>query len=148
MRVLYKNSVVFDPFQFSWKPYDMGEKQGTKCVLYFYLQQLLEIHFTLIIRRDNNMYTQSPSYTTLYFVIRFFLGQPVSVYKTIFSPLFLLKAHMTSSKMYALQLKIIRSQRYNIACDTITYYGNPFTLEKCFFTLIFKKHFSNVNGFP
>ena len=46
---------------------------------------------------------------------------------------FLLKAHVTGNKMYALQLKIIRSQRYNIACDTITYYGIPFTLEKCFF---------------
>ena len=28
---------------------------------------------------------------------------------------------MTSNKMYALQLKIIGSQRHNIACDTITY---------------------------
>ena len=46
---------------------------------------------------------------------------------------FLLKARITSNNMYELQLKIVRSQRYNIACDTVTYYGIPFTLEKCFF---------------
>ena len=85
------------------------------------------------------MYTQSPSYTTFIFCYKFFLGQPVSVYKTIFRPTFWLKAHITSNKIYALQLKIMRSQRYNIACDTITYYGIPFTLEKCFFKLILKK---------
>ena len=81
----------------------------------------------------NNMYTQSPSYTTLYFVISFFLGNRFWSTRPSSGPFFLLKAHITSNKMYALQLKIIRSQRYNIACDTITYYGIPFTLEKCFF---------------
>ena len=34
----------------------------------------------------NNVYTQSQSYTALYFCYTFFLGQPVSVYKTIFRP--------------------------------------------------------------
>ena len=78
------------------------------------------------------MYTQSPSYTTLYFVISFFLGNRFRSTRPSAGHFFLLKAHMTSNKMYALQLKIIRSQRYNIACDTVTYYGIPFTLEKCF----------------
>ena len=80
------------------------------------------------------MYTQSASYTTLYFVYKFFLGNRFRSTRTPSGPFFfLLKAHTTSNKMYALQLKIIRSQRSNIGCDTITYYGIPFTLEKCFF---------------
>ena len=74
---------------------------------------------------------------------KFFLEQPVPVYKTIFSPLFLLKAHIASNKMYALQL-IIRPQRYNIACDTVTYYGIPFTLEKCFLKIKVLKCFSGL----
>ena len=80
------------------------------------------------------MYTQSSSYTTLYFVISFFLGNQFRSTRPSACP-FLLKAHITSNKMYALQLKMIRSQRYNIACDTVTYCGIPFTLEKCVFFL-------------